>query len=55
MTGSPCRTPGARSACAVAIVWASAPPKLMAPSSLRIQMPSRSRRAASQSTSGIVR
>src|SRR5215471_11957977 len=55
MTRSPWRIPASRSACAVAAVWASAPPKLTAPSSLRIQMPSRSRRAASESTSGIVR
>ena len=47
--------PADRSAAAVAATWAAAAPNVIVPSSVRSQMPSGSRRAASVRTSGIVR
>ena len=55
MTRSPCRTPASRRLAAAAPVWRSAAAKLSVPASLRTQMPSGSRAAASARTCGMVR
>ncbi len=55
MTRSPGPRPAPRRPRAAPATWRSAPAKLSVPSSVRIQMPSGSRAAASTRTCGIVR
>ena len=55
ITRSPCPIPASRRPRAAFVTWPSAPAKLSVPSSLRTQMPSGSRAAASARTCGMVR